>query len=141
MKLRMMMLCLCGTLIFTGGVPVLAAETSMEDYGIMPAMTYIDHASADLSISSSGKATVKSTIFGVDGATKRVTISAKLERYENGRWITIQTFSKSSTTFYAVLTENYQVSKGYTYRVSASVRAYTSSSSEGQTVVSSKVTY
>ena len=141
MKLQAIMLCICGILFFNGGIPVSAAEVDACTYDVIPRMMYIDAASANLAISSNGIATVKSAVYGISGITTNVAISARIERYQNGRWVTVRTFDKDSSLFYLLLSEQCQVSNGYTYRVVANVQAYTSSASEGRTVVSREVRY
>lgn len=146
MKKSMVMMAICSAMLMAGCVPAMASEVqwnetveSMEM--VSPRMTYISRANTSLTISATGNASVVCMVKGTQDNVTRTAITAHLQRYQNGQWITVKTFSVNSNSYMTRMDESYQVSKGYTYRVSASVQAYTSSSSEGRTVVSSEVTY
>lgn len=108
---------------------------------ISPYMDYIAYASCDLYINSSGVATVKASVNGYQGITTKATINVKLQKYVNGSWTTCKTYSTSSDTYRTSLSETYNVSKGYSYRVEATIKAYQDTLSETQTITSSEAYY
>lgn len=130
---------MCMVVFFTSVTPTFANDRSISDSAVTPYMSYINQAWADLSVDNYGVAYVECRAAGVSGTTIRMEISAKLQKYVNGTWVTLTTFTASSNSASVSLKESYCVTKGAKYRVVASVRAYTASSSEGQTVYSASV--
>lgn len=92
---------------------------------IRPMLTYIAKASCNLTIDSSGTAHVESSVIAYSNVTT-VKISAKLQQYKNNSWVTLETFSASDNSDFVLLYETKSVSKGYKYRVTATVTAYSS---------------
>lgn len=141
MRKRMVALALCGVLIFAGNTEIFAADAVPEETtDISPRMDCINRAIANLQINSSGKAELYCYAKGCSGIT-RIEISAKLQRYVDGKWVTLETFTKNSNSYMASLNDSYQVSKGYTYRIRATVHARSDSSSETRTVLSNEMKY
>lgn len=106
-------------------------EDLPEDYlEISPYMDYISRSSCNLYIDSSGRATTNCSIYGYQGTTTKVSITANLQQHKGGEWTTIKTFTQSSNSHRTSLSETVSVNKGYTYRVSAQVKAYNGSSVE-----------
>lgn len=139
-KFRLLLLTWCCALYMCGiSVYAVGDETPDVAKGIVPYTMYIDDAQSRLSISS-GKATVSSYVEGRSDVTK-VKITAKLQKYENGKWKTIETFTKSSNGTIVTISGTYSVTKGYTYRVSNIVTAYCGSASETKTITSNQVEY
>lgn len=146
MKKRIVSFALCCCMLCAGSIHAFAAEPSVSvpstvKFSISPYMEYIVQAKCNLYIDSNGIATVKSSVYGYQGTTTRVKISAKLQQYKSGRWITIKTFTADSDSHRTSLSETYNVTKGYSYRVQATIKAYSGSSVETRTVTSSKATY
>lgn len=142
MRKRMAALVLCGVLALTGNAQVLAADVTSDDaIEISPRMENINQATAILSVDSAGNATINCKVSGPSGTTTHVTITAKLQRYVDGEWETLKTFTAESNSFWVSLNDSYRVSKGYTYRVRATVRADSDSSMETKTVLSREVKY
>lgn len=142
MRKRMVMLILCGVLTLAGNAQVFAEDIAdMASMVVSPRMDYIDFASANLIIDSAGNATIRCSAQGYSGTTTRMEISAKLQRYVDGKWVTLKTFTANSNSYSVSLRDSYKVSKGYTYRVRATVHAYSGSSAETRTVTSSEVNY
>lgn len=139
-------LALCCVMLCTSGVQAFAAESSAmpssdAQYSISPYMDYIAQANGTLYINSSGVATVDCDVYGYQGTTTRVEITANLQQYKSGRWTTIKTFTASSNSHRTSLSETHSVSKGYSYRVQATIKAYSGSSVETRTVISSEASY
>jgi hypothetical protein len=73
--------------------------------------------------------------------TDEVWIFLYLERYENGRWVTVGSWSKFSYTYYAYLEGFKSVASGYVYRVRGSYYAWSGTSYEQVTGYSSSQYY
>ena len=105
-----------------------------------PYMDYISRASSNIYISN-GKATISCSVYGYQGITTCVKINAKLQQYKNGKWVSIDTFSNESNSYRVSINETPSITKGYKYRVQATVKAYSGSSVETRTVTSSEAKY
>lgn len=117
-------------------------EQALEKESIIrPYMDYIARASCFLYIDSNGKATTDCSVYGYQGITTKVTITANLQQYKGGRWVTIKTFTESANSHRAYLCETTTISKGYTYRVTAEVKAYNGSNVETRNLTSSESSY
>ena len=138
---------LCCLLLFTCCcTQVFAAESNVNasnalDFLILPHMDYIAQAKGSLYIDSNGEATISCSVYGYQGTTTRVEITAKLQQYNKGKWVTFDTFSIGSDSHRTSLNETCHVDKGYTYRVHATIKAYSGSSVETRTVMSSEAKY
>ena len=75
----------------------------------------------DFSIDSLGTAECKGSIEVRD--TSLVKISLKLQRYQNGSWVTVETWSKTGAGI-ASLYKTKTVAHGYTYRLVVTGYAY-----------------
>jgi len=107
---------------------------------IRPMLTYIAKANCNLTIDSNGTAHVESSAIAYSSVTK-INISASLQQYKNGFWYSNQTFSVTDYSDFASLYETKSVSKGYKYRVSVTVTAYSGSSSETVSLKSGETIY
>jgi len=146
MRKRIVSLALCCLILRAGSMHAFAAEPNVSApsvvyFTISPYMNYIAQANGSLYIDSNGVATVKSSVYGYQGTTTRVEISANLQQYQSGRWVTIKTFTAESDSHRTSLSNTYNVTKGYSYRVQATIKAYCGSSVETRTVTSSEATY
>ena len=108
---------------------------------ISPQMLYIANANSYIQISSSGRATVDVYIIGYSNTVTKTKVEADLQQLKNGRWTSVKTWSTSKNSYKSTLVESMQVSKGYSYRVVATVTAYKGSDSETQVITSSEVSY
>ena len=107
---------------------------------VSPMYTYISYAEALLSVNSSGK--TKSEVY-VTGNSEVTSIKASifLQQYKNGSWVTIKIWNESVNSDVLNFVDTYDVSKGYEYRVKATVTAYSGQKSESTTLMSSSVRY
>lgn len=108
-------------MLCASSIQAFAAEPSVSvppavKFSISPYMEYIVQANCNLYIDSNGIATVKSSVYGYQGTTTRVEISAKLQQYKSGSGVTIKTFTADSDSHRTNLSETYNVTKGYSYR-------------------------
>lgn len=108
---------------------------------VVPRMKYTARVATNLIIDSKGKATVTASVDGYKNITSKVSISAELQRYQNGKWTVVTTFSDSSNSHRARLYETHKVSKGYKYRVVVTSTAIHNGKSETRTVTSSSTAY
>lgn len=142
MRKHIVTLVLCGLMVFAGSIPSLAMEVTTDDViAVSPQMECIDRANAHLSIDSNGNAIITSYVSGLCGIINHVKTSAKLQRYVDGNWVTVKTFTAEKDSWSMSTEDTYKVSKGYTYRVQANVYAYSDTSSEMRIVTSNEVHY
>lgn len=118
-------------------VPLAAATVP----SISPLMEYIAGNEAGISVDSNGLATISCKTCGYIGITTRVEITADLQRYDNGRWITINRFAAASDSHRVSLNHTHILATGYTYRVQATVTAYSGTSVEVDVITSGTVLY
>lgn len=107
---------------------------------IQPRFTLMANPTSQLTISSTGKATIKGTVYGVSGVTKIATV-ATLQQYSNGKWAGVKNFSNSSSLSNLSFTDTYTVTKGYNYRVKLTATAYKDATSETATIYSNEIKY
>lgn len=100
---------------------------------------YINQASTSLTISSSGTATVYGYVQKTPTG-KNIYLTSALQRYSNGSWSNVKSWSKSSTSSSASILETYQVTSG-TYRVETYYYVYGDGGYESGTIYSKTVTY
>ena len=146
MRNFIIVLAFCCIILSAGSVQASAADSSTDgyvpvNYTISPLMDYISQANASLYIDSNGVATVKSSVYGYQGITTRVEISANLQQYKGSKWFTIKTFTAESDSHRASLTNAFNVTKGYYYRVQSTIKAYCGSLVETRAVTSSNTLY
>ncbi len=139
MKKKMMLVILCVLLLFSNTVWAVDWDGTSTEGAITPYMTLIKNSKADLDIYF-GRAEIKCVLRGYSGVDY-VEIYAELQQYRNGRWQTVDTFSMESNFSEAYLNESCSVVEGYSYRVRATMRAYSGSSSERDVVFSDTVMY
>ncbi|MCK9471751.1 MAG: hypothetical protein M0Q88_08365 [Bacilli bacterium] len=143
-RITFVTLCLilmCGGSMKAFGEQVIREERLEEKVVISPYMDYIARASCFLYIDSSGKATTDCSVYGYQGTTTKVSITANLQQYKDGRWATIKTYTESANSHRVSLYETTTVLKGYAYRVTAEVKAYSGSSVETRNLTSSEAVY
>lgn len=99
-------------------------------------MTYISSYSSDLTITSTGVASINGVVRGKAGVTSTY-VKCTLQMSVGGGWVDVKTWEASSTTFAATVAENYQLSSRGTYRVYMECRANT----EEKTATSAYRTY
>jgi len=87
------------------------------------ALTNISSASSSISISGT-TAYVACSVYGYQAKTTRCSITANLQQYKNGGWVTIATWSQSYNNYRGALSASKTVSRGYSYRVYATFSAY-----------------
>lgn len=101
--------------------------------------TYINQASTSLTISASGTATVYGYVQKTP-AGKNIYLTSTLQRYSNGSWTDVKSWSKSSSSSSASILETYQVSSG-TYRVETYYYVSGDGGYESDEIFSKTVTY
>jgi len=105
------------------------SEAQTEPSGEMGIMlTYISSTLTNLNIDTSGTADCVARIDAYDGVDK-VTVSAYLEKYDNG-WSTVKHWTESHSGTYYALIKSCSVTEGYLYRLRAYYYAYDGANSE-----------
>ena len=110
-------------IIFACGMPIQAsfsAPMNLEENNllvdIVPLWTMINKVTNGLDISTNGNASMFSRI-STYSEVDNIRISAHLQRYEGGSWITIKHWTQDYTGSSALWTKNWYVNKGYNYRL------------------------
>lgn len=133
---RMLILTIVLGLMLSIGSPVVAAnENPMERIEnvktiIAPMSVLIDSTYTNLSVSPSGTATAYGYITGTYGLVDQVLIYLYLEKYINGYWTIIASWSQNYNSYFGSLVRTASVPSGYNYRARASYYAYSGSNSE-----------
>lgn len=128
----------CINHVYADEIVPLAAPTAPS---ISPLLEYISENNANISVDNNGVATISCKAFGHIGITTRIEITADLQRYDNGRWITINRFATASDSHRATLSHTHTLAKGYTYRVQATVTANSGTEIESDMVTSGMVVF
>ena len=101
--------------------------------------TYIYRAGSDLKISG-GIATVSASMTANQGISKTL-ITSRLQKKVNGSWETVQAWTETSSTTSCRLNKTRSVSKGSSYRIFSTVKAYKGADSESIAIYSNIVNY
>lgn len=125
-------------LVYANEMPI-QTELRLPNADIKPMMEHITYANISLYIDSNGIATISGNILGYQGKTSRIWVDAKLQRYSNGSWINVESFENESNSHRSNFTQTTNVSKGYIYRVQATILAYSGASVEYRNVTSNDV--
>ena len=118
------------------GIASSVSAAAVDNYPVSPAYDYIEMNSVGINIDEdTGIATCTSSCYAQNGYT--VEIVCSLQRYASASWLTIKTWTASSTD-YASTRGTWAVYKGYTYRVYAAFRIRDAAGNLVETTVSHK---
>ena len=144
-------MCINGKIISSLGVAVLAFnvllstpifanehEASLEIQN-EERYTHVDKASSNLKISG-GVATLTASMTANPGVSKTL-ITSRLQKKVNGSWETVQAWTETSSTTSCRLNKTISVSKGNSYRIFSTVKAYKGTDSESIAIYSNTVNY
>ena len=106
---------------------------------IMEAYSYTSTVSTTLSINDTGVAKPRAVITGLPGTSTKLHVTMHLQKYSNGTWKTVQSWSSSTASNSLTLSKSKNVSHGK-YRTHTVFKAYHNSSSETITKNSGIVT-
>ncbi len=95
--------------------------TGNSEIAPQPLSLYISSTSENLSISN-GIATCSASVRATTNVTE-VIIEAKLQKYQNNSWVTQETFTEISYTYYGALNRTCAVDHGYSYRLVVTYQA------------------
>ncbi len=115
------MVCIC---ILFAGMSTPISVKAVEPTNVDSRMTYIASYSTDLSITSTGVATITGRVRGKSDVTSTY-VKCTLQMSVGGGWVDVKTWEVSSTTQGATIAETYQLSSRGTYRVDMVCRANT----------------
>lgn len=93
-------------------------------------LTYISSIAAELHITPEGVATVYADAYSFSDLLTNLLVVAELQQLVNGNWTTIVTYRCFTGESYAVISETWDVARGYYYRVKNTTTAYAGSDSE-----------
>lgn len=145
MKKKVISLLICILMIAVHTPNVIAAEATTYALPggnvITPQWNYISKINPSLTVDDSGIATVYCSVTGKMGTTTRVEITAELQRYVSGRWVTVKTYTAESDSYRLTLSKTCSLTAGYNYRVQVTVTAYSGSAVESDVVTSGMVAY
>lgn len=119
--LVVMALCICTVF---GGISMPMVVHAEDSESVQPRMTYIALYSTDLTISSTGMASVSGIVRGQPGVTSTY-VKCTLQMSVGGSWVDVKTWEDSSSTPGATVIVDYQLSSRGTYRVYMECRANT----------------
>ena len=118
-----MSMVLVACILMTNTTTVFAAKD--EESGIMPQWSDVSTITSRMEVDKWGIATVSAS--GMASSTSSadtVELIVDLQRYEDGNWNTIKSWSDKQNIQYASVYEKYAVAKGYSYRLYLTVKAY-----------------
>ena len=115
-------LCFCALSLTAYAQPDYAGQAGAAI--ITPYYTYINSATNSMSISNDVASC--SALLRATSQVNKVEIMANLQRYQNGSWTTIASFSKSSNSSIVSLSETHSVTAGYSYRLVTTYNVYIS---------------
>lgn len=142
LKKKLLSAALTALLVISALTPTVSAagDTNAAPESVVSVQyVYINQASTSLTISSSGTATVYGYVQKTP-AGKNIYLTSTLQRYSNGSWTDVKSWSKSSTSSSASILETYQVSSG-TYRVETYYYVSGDGGYESDEIFSKTVTY
>lgn len=143
MRKRCLIAFLCLTICFVTSMPIYANFTIADNEKgtvIIPTWEFIHSARCTIS-NYQGRALITCNVNGNSGITTKISITADLQRYQNGHWSRISSFSKTTYSHNLFLSEPVSVASGYTYRVVARIHAYSGSAVETRTITSNQVKF
>jgi len=104
------------------------------------ALTNISGTTTGISISG-GNGSAVCTVAGYQTFVTKCSITANLQQYKNGTWVTIDTWPQSFNSYRGSLTGTKALTKGYDYRVQAIYTATSASMTETFTTYSGVKNY
>ena len=113
----------------------LATDSSESELSSTPPSTrytYILYADADLDIVS-GTAYMSADL-NCSASVDSCSISAYLQRYENGAWVNVQHYSKYSSSNYCSWSSSHSATAGYSYRLRVYFYAWSGDNRESTVV-------
>ncbi len=132
-KIITILLAMLFLLAFTG--TTLAADSSESELSSTPPSTryvYMTSVEANLNIVSS--TAYMSAEINCSAIVDSCSISAYLQRYENGAWVNVQHYSKYSSTNYCSWSSSHSATAGYSYRLRVYFYAWSGDNRESTVV-------
>ena len=95
------------------------------DTGISIQWSDVSTITSNMKVDSWGVATISATGQAkAASSADSVEVIADLQKYENGSWTSLKSWSDKKDIKFATLSEKYAIAKGYSYRVYITVNAY-----------------
>ena len=108
---------------------------------LQPLWTYLYYVTDYFDIDASGKAIMDSQMETYDGYVDNIKMNNYLQRYVNGTWTTVKSWSQSTDGTYAFWSGSYYVYEGYCYRLYTYYYAYNGSTLLEYTSMASVTVY
>ena len=102
---------------------------------------YIDKAISNLSISGGVATVTASMAANTNQGISKTLITSRLQKKVNGSWETVQAWTETSSTTSCRLNKTISVSKGSSYRIFSTVKAYKGADSESIAIYSNIINY
>lgn len=112
---KLFMVTVVSTCILFGGVLIPITSHASDTTRVESRMTYIAGYGTNLSISSTGEATISGWVRGKNGVTSTY-VKVTLQRSVSGGWVDVKTWEASSSDLGATVAVTYQLSSRGTYR-------------------------
>ncbi len=130
--------CLAAVLMccLIGGLTLSAAV--IPDGGIAsPCYSYTDRLTTTLSISN-GKASCRTTIYGISGTTTKIVVTQYLEKKNGKSWDEVTSWTDTFNSWWCNDTNSYTVTESGTYRLRSEATVYSGSKSEDVDITSTE---
>lgn len=118
---RKFILVLCFLLAFSQFAFAESKEKE-EEYGVR--FVSISTIDAHFTIRDSGKAIVSSLVVAYPDQVDFLKMNLQLQQFNNGKWVTIKSWTNTNTYNYCNVDEQYYVMSGYQYRTVTKVYTY-----------------
>lgn len=128
-RMRLITMILVACIFVANTTTVFAARRP--DTGISPQWSDVSTIVSDMKVDSWGIATVSATGQAkASSSADSVEVILDLQKYENGSWNTIKTWTDKKDVKFATVVERYAIAKGYSYQLNITVNAY-----KGNTII------
>ena len=119
-----------------GGITLSAAV--IPDSGIAsPCYSYTDRLTTTLSISN-GKASCRTTIYGISGTTTKIVVTQYLEKKNGKSWDEVTSWTDTFNNWWCNDTNSYTITESGTYRLRSEATVYSGSKSEDVDITSTE---
>ena len=107
-----LLFCMPGAALAADNVQAAGASDSV----VTPMLAYISYATCSLNISSNGYAQM-TVVMQCYSPVNKIRLSPHLQRYVNGSWQDVASWSQTTYSDFAMWSKGYYVTSGYQYRL------------------------
>lgn len=143
---RVLILIFCLCLLVGSSTLLFAVEfdnqvNTGEIQQIAPYMNYISDGFCLISNMQNGVVKIDCTVNGYKGVTTTIKATVSLQQNKNGVWQTIRKFEENKNSHQLAVSKQVSVQKGYSYRVTTLVRAYSGDRFEVKVIRSNEIRF